>query len=125
MSDRMYRTFLGVFLLVSLVFDLNWMMYGLIAMLMFEGLTNWRLPILLSKLFPRVFPLRPCVFHQHRIRRQFEAERAWRLLVGVLLLVTYALKLWFVPWFMAFTILGAGASGICPAAFSLRHIGFK
>ena len=125
MNDRMYRAFLGAFLLVSLIFDLNWLMYGLIAMLMFEGLTNWTLPVLLGKLIPGLFPPRPCAFHQYRVRYQFEAERAWRLLVGTLLLVTYVFKLWFVPWFMAFVILGAGVSGICPAAFSLRRIGFK
>ncbi len=128
MSDRMYRTFLGALMLAALVFDLNLLMYSLIVMLGFEGLTNWRMPILVSRLFPRRFSSRPCVSDQYKVRFQFEAERAWRLLVGVLLLITYGFfyqKLWFVPWFMAFAILGAGVSGICPGAFSLKRIGFR
>lgn len=128
MSDRMYRTFLGALILAALVFDLNLLMYSLIVMLGFEGLTNWRIPILVNRLFPRFFSSRPCVPDQYKVRFQFEAERAWRLLVGVLLLITYGFLyqiLWFVPWFMAFAILGAGVSGICPGAFSLKRIGFR
>ena len=128
MSDRMYRAFLGAFLLAALVFDLNGLMYGLIVMLFLEGMTNWRIPILAGRLFPHVFAVKPCVSDRYRVRFHFEAERAWRLLIASLLLLTYVFfyhLLWFVPWFLAFAILGAGVSGICPGAFSLKRLGFR
>ena len=124
----MYRAFLGALLLCALIFDLKWLMYGIIVSLLFEGITNWRVPIVMHKLFPRFFELKHCVPDGHLVRINFEAERAWRILVAIILLPTYVFfyqLLWFVPWFLAFAILGAGVSGICPGAFSLKRIGFK
>ena len=127
-SDRMYRAFLGALLLGGLIFDWQWLMYLIIVTLLFEGITNWRIPIIAHKLFPGVFELKRCVADSHQVRIEFEAERAWRIMVAAILLPTYVFfyhLLWFVPWFLAFAILGAGVSGICPGAFSLKRIGFK
>jgi hypothetical protein len=33
--------------------------------------------------------------------------------------------LWFIPWFMGFAIMGAGASGVCPMILFLKWVGFK
>ena len=56
-----------------------------------------------------------------------EAEQAWRLVVGLLLDVTFYFydQLWFFPWFMGFAIFGAGLSGVCPVLLAIRWIGFK
>ena len=129
MTDRFYRAALGALLLLALTFDITLLMDGLIAMLLIEGITNFRVPILVTKLRRR--PLNTDIMRtipHHDYRFEFEAERAWRLLVGSLLLVTYGffyLAWWFFPWFMGFAIVGAGASGICPMEFSLKRIGFR
>jgi hypothetical protein len=132
MSDRVYRSLLGLALLVGLYFELPELIYSLIAMLFFEGLTNLRLPKL-------VCHFRSCVNMQNVIaeyqvdqinpnfRFAMESEQAWRLLVGLLLLVTYQYydQLWFFPWFMGFAIFGAGLSGLCPVLLAIRWIGFR
>lgn len=129
MSNRIYRFILGILLLTALSIDSSLLMYMLISMLIFEGITNLRVPILINKLKPawREMETSACA-GQGDYRIRFEAERAWRLLVGVILIVTYVMfyqALWFFPWFMGFAIVGAGASGICPMEYTLKHIGFR
>jgi hypothetical protein len=58
----------------------------------------------------------------------FDAERVWRLTVGLMLLLSYDYlgdALWFMPWFMGFAILGAGASGVCPVLTVIKALGCK
>lgn len=121
MSDRTYRLVLGTLLLASLYFEIRYLMYFLIAMLFFEGATNLRLPSLLRRLQGE-----PPI--QQVARSGFEAERAWRLIVGLMLLITYVLfyeTLWFFPWFMGFAIFGAGASGVCPVLIGAKWAGCR
>lgn len=129
MTDRMYRALLGGLLLIALAFDLNILMYALIVTLLVEGLTNWRIPLLVDKMRGiQRMPSNQRALGTCRFRFEFEAERAWRLLVGMLLgsgFIFLYQTLWFIPWFMAFAIIGAGASGICPMEFSLKCIGFR
>ncbi len=155
MTDRTYRALLGGLLLIALSFDLNLLMYVLIATLLIEGVTNWRIPLLVNKLRRTVPNMdtasqytnwrTPELIHKlrrnhsngtenkhalgHRSYRfEFEAERAWRLLIGSLLGLSFIFfyqVLWFIPWFMGFAIVGAGASGICPMEFSLKRLGFR
>jgi hypothetical protein len=128
MSDRTYRLILGILLLVSLYFDISYLMYFLIGMLFFEGITNLRTPLLLRKrqgVSSADSNLAP--FH-HNCRFSFEAERAWRLIVGLMLFITYVLfydVLWFFPWFMGFAIFGAGASGVCPVLIGVKWAGCR
>lgn len=132
MSDRTYRTLLGLLILIVLNFEvLHPLMYVLIGLLFIEGLTNLRIPKLICK-------LRNCVASSERYIYQdadlvaeprfgFEAERLWRLLVGGFLLIGFALvdALWFFPWFMGFAIFGAGLSGVCPVLLGVRWLGFR
>ncbi len=131
MSDRTYRTLLGLLILTGLYFELAPLMYALIGVLFVEGITNLRIPKLACK-------IRNCVAHADRFVYQdvdlvnqprfgFEAERMWRLLVAAFLLVGYSLvdALWFFPWFMGFAIFGAGLSGICPVLLGVRWLGFR
>ncbi|MCW8853558.1 MAG: hypothetical protein OQK76_00010 [Gammaproteobacteria bacterium] len=132
MTNRMYRGMLGALLLVSLYFDLSMVMYGIIIVLFFEGITNLIIPKLVdlsgriivpgNSLF--VYKPEPCGVGS---RFGFESERAWRLVVGFMLLVTfyYYDVLWFFPWFMGFAIFGAGLSGVCPVLLAIRWAGFK
>jgi len=131
MHDRIFRAIYGSTILAALYWDLNMVMQLLIAVLLLEGISNWRLSLLLQKLLPQsvtdgavmsIFPSKQ-LFHIPCI-----AERAWRVLVAVILYLSvflYPEPLWALPWFMGFAILGAGISGVCPMLFSLHFVGFK
>lgn len=126
MSDRTYRLILGALLLVALYFEIGNLMYFLIGVLFFEGITNLRIPILVSKLQSHASAESILAPNQQCRRFSFDAERAWRLIVGLILLVTYVLfydMLWFFPWFMGFAIFGAGVSGVCPVLIAVKWAG--
>ena len=130
MSNRVYRLFVGLILLAGLYFGLPTLIYGLIGVLLFEGITNLRIPILVSK------------FRHHnegdrsegtlglnfKQRFNFDAERSWRLLLGSVLIIVYVIffdQVWYLAWFMGFAIFGAGLSGVCPLFISLKWLGFR
>ena len=130
MSNRTYRFFFGAILLVALYFELDTALYVLLGIVLFEALTNLRVPKLVSRARygndgdPDEGSLGIC-FKQ---RFPIEAERSWRLLVGAMLTISLYLvpdAMWVFPWFMGFAILGAGVSGVCPMFLFLRWTGFK
>ena len=126
MSNKLYRTILGAILLAALYFDVEKAIFAVTAIVLFEGVTNWRIPRLVNK-------VRKIAENDSMTETQarffFEAERAFRIMVGVIVLSTYLMgpdsMLWFFPWFMAFAIFGAGVSGICPALLTLKWLGFR
>jgi len=131
MNERSYLFLVGLFILTSLYFDMDMMIYGLSAFMVFEGLTNWRLTTALQKV--RKITLETgLVAFQTKNRFDIDGLRAWRVLVAVVLTSSYVLLhqynvdfLWFFPWFMGFAIMGAGASSMCPILMALRWIGFR
>jgi len=130
MSERVFRIILGLILLILLYFNQRALIYGYIAFLLLEGITNWRVPMLISRI--RGLPVKSNSerFSSMKSLAQinFEAERALRLVVFVFLVLSYAVfnkELWFFPWFIGFALFGAGLSGICPMVLSLRWIGFR
>lgn len=128
MSDRTYRLLLGALLLVVLYFDITYLMYAIIGLVLFEGATNLRLPLLLNRLHGESAADSNLAPIRHGSRFDFEAERAWRLIVGLMLVLTYVLfyeQLWFFPWFMGFATFGAGASGVCPMLTAVRWAGCR
>lgn len=128
MTERTFRIILGTILLGALYFELPAVVYAYIAVLLFEGMTNWRIPILLSR-FNGGMPPSECVLSPGvDTRFQFEAERALRLVVAAFLIVSYVFfskELWFFPWFIGFALFGAGLSGICPMVMAFRWLGFR
>lgn len=128
MSDRTYRLIFGALLLVSLYFEINYLIYFLIGMLFFEGITNFRVPLMMQKLQGKAVIDSNLAPIQRSTRFNIEAERAWRLIVGMMLLVTYVYfydTLWFFPWFMGFAIFGAGVSGVCPVLIGVKWAGCR
>jgi hypothetical protein len=128
MSDRAYRLILGTLLLVSLYLEASYLIYFLIGMLFFEGVTNLRVPLVADKLRGVERAGSNVSTAEVKTRFSFEAERAWRLSVGLMLFVTFVLfyeKLWFFPWFLGFAIFGAGASGVCPGLIGIRWAGCR
>lgn len=132
MTDRTYRILLGASLLIALYFELPQLILALIVLMLIEGITNWRMPLLLRRLSSNVdshFPDSAELIPDNRkVRLAFDAERAWRVVVSLMLVLTVFMfhqALWFFPWFMGFAILGAGISGVCPVLISLKFVGFR
>jgi hypothetical protein len=129
MTERTFRIFIGASLLLGLYFDLKPVIYTLIGIMAFQGITNWRVTRIVSRLrYGPAVALGPCctpVPDAPPARVNFEAERALCLIVSASLLLTYGLffdQLWFIPWFIGFALFGAGLSGICPMILGLRSI---
>lgn len=130
MSERVFRLIVGVWLLVALYLGLPGAVYALIALLLFEGTTNLRVPMLVSRLrgMPVPGPSECAVANGGRHGSSFEAERALRFMLAALLILTYvayAKLLWVFPWFIGFALIGAGMSGICPMVLALRAVGLR
>ena len=130
MSNRIYRLLLGAVLVFILYFDVTSLLYALIALATFEAITNLRIPKLVSRRRHGSDgdPGEGCLGIQFTQRTGFEAERGWRLTVAAVLaisLMAYPDHLWFLPWFMAFAILGAGISGVCPMFLLLKWAGLR
>lgn len=134
MSDRSYRLILGALLLAALYTNQKGLIFGLIVMLTIEGISNRRVPQVLTALRaktrfgPAITPIASLPPKRREVRFHFEAERAWRLIAALLLLVGTLLfngALWFLPWFMGFAMLGAGVSGVCPMLITVERIGFR
>lgn len=130
MTDRTYRTMLGLALLVVLYFDYKLALYGLIGLVYFEGLTNIRVPMVVGFIRRSVLK-QDYIYADNALvensKFKIESEQLWRIAVGLFLTIGYFLvdALWFFPWFMGFAIFGAGLSGVCPILMAIRWFGFK
>ncbi len=132
MTERFFRLIVGSLLLGALYFELQMLIPLLIGVLALEGITGYRLPVLLSQWRAAGIPDFADSEELHPAGRAprfaFDAERAWRLTVAAMLaLASYVFHepLWFFPWFMGFAIFGAGLSGVCPMLISLKLLGFR
>ena len=128
MSERMYRFILGMALILLLYLQADALVYVYIGILLFEGLTNWRLPLLVSKLRFGAGVRAADVLHPDCARIPFDAERVLRLVVAVLLMLSFVLfteQTWFFPWFIGFMLFMAGLTNICPMVMGLRWLGFR
>lgn len=131
MSERIYMLAVGVLLLAGLYADWTFVVYAIITVLILDGLTIFRV----SRVFGKYLKLDSFSSDYAYITApvndsptfNIEAERAWYLMVGLLLLLSFQWydDLWFFPWFMGFAIFGSGLSGVCPLLLSLRWAGFK
>ena len=131
MSERVFLFIVGAYILIGLYFEIDVMIYALSVLLLLEGLTNIRITTLSQALIRQTVPAGLTVFQTSQ-RINFDAFRAWRMLVAVMLGGSFLLLkehdievVWFFPWFMGFAIMGAGASGVCPMILFIRWIGFK
>ena len=128
MTERGFRLVLGTVLLALLYFDFELGVHVYIGVLLFEGLTNWRIPLIVSRLrygtgYSSAEALSPGCS-----RISFDAERVLRLIVAVLLIATFVLlkdTTWIIPWFVASMLLVAGITNICPMVMALQWMGFR
>lgn len=129
MSERSFRFIISIVLLAALYLDLRVVVLGLIGLYAFEGLTNWRIPILVSHWRGQTMDTTcdpGAVTVGHGL--SFEAEQALRIFIAILLFfsyVIYADSAWFVPWLLGFALLGAAITGVCPCILGLKFCGFR
>lgn len=138
MSERSFRLIQGVYILLALYFELDVLIFAYLVVLVFEGLTNWRIPILVS----RLRHAQPVVAHAGELQSvaetstaptsggkfDFEAERLLRLVVFVLMIFTVLIfpeAGWFFPWFIGAMLFLAGLTNICPMVLMFRYLGFR
>ena len=132
MSDRSYRLVFGLALLLALYFQLDYAVYALVTLALLEGLSNMRIPVIVTRLRSNLGGQVPMqenlTVAPSRCRYSFEAERALRLLMSTILILSYVVfpkQLWFVPWFIGFALFGAGVSGVCPSLSLFKWLGFR
>jgi hypothetical protein len=129
MSERHFRLILGIWLIISQFFNNQPLMYALLVVLLMEGATGWRVPLVVWHIRhgrQEAFPDNQ--FENAESAFPFEAERALRLIVaGLLALSVLAFPgyLWWLPWFVGFALAGAGLSGLCPMVQGLRWLGLR
>lgn len=137
MTERMFRIFLGaglfILLYLSAINGRKDLVPVFIGLLVFEGLTNWRIPVLITRLQTRIFsqanaPKQAGPVPSRQFSIPFEAERAMRLVIASILVIPWVFSadiLWVIPWFVASMLLLAGVTNICPIVMFFRWLGFK
>lgn len=133
MTERTFRIYLGALLLAGLYLDWPALVWTLVGILLFQGVTGWRISRLATRLRygagdaapGACCPVGPAADGS---RYRFEAERMLCLIVAALLAASYGLwpgPLWMLPWFIGFALFGAGLSGMCPMILALKRLGFR
>ena len=131
MSERLYLFTYGACILLALYLTNNYLFYGLSLFLLLEGISGIRLTRIIQK--ARHVTLDPdMVISESQTRFGIDVLSAWRVSVAIVMLTSYVLiheygyeMLWFIPWFLGFAIMGAGATRVCPVLFWLHRVGFK
>ena len=128
MNERVFRFILGASLLLLLFLEQEQAIYIYIGILIFEGVTNLRVPMLVSRIrYGRYYNAGQAP-PDASARIPFDAERVLRLIVAVFLIVSYVVfreEVWFFPWFIGFMLFMAGMTNICPMVMTLRWVGFR
>lgn len=128
MSEKNFRIVLGAWLIAGLLFNSHYVIYALIGLLLFEGITNIRIPGLITRMRSLDLPDNDSVGLNPNARVSFEAERGLRLIIIAFVLLPMGSDiefLWLLPWFVGFALIGAGLSGICPMVLALRWLSLR
>jgi len=129
MTENTYRFLLGSALFAILYLESDTLAYILIAMTLFEGLTNLRVNILISKLLNKLFakpiPQEP---QSSSFRVNIAAERAQRIFIAVVFYLIYFIAphdLWMLNWLFALGMILSGIVMFCPVVALFRYLGFR
>ncbi|MDH5231110.1 MAG: hypothetical protein OEZ58_14305 [Gammaproteobacteria bacterium] len=127
MSERAFRLVQGIYIFIALILEIDQMLYVLIGILLFEAITNWRVPVLVNKiLYAKNQQLNSSISDSCKIA--IDAERLQSLGTALFLIFTfilYPVEAWIGPWFIAALMLMAGVTNICPMVIFLRWLGFR
>ena len=131
MSDRVYLFMIGSYILIALYFEIHIMIYLLVAVMLFEGVTGYTITRLTQKV--RKVELDSGLLNIETIPKfNFDAFRALRILFATVMMASYVAvheynfeMVWFFPWFFGFALVGAGISSVCPVLLGMRWLGFR
>ena len=131
MSDRTYLFIVGLYVLCALYFEIDLMIYALVVLMFFEGISGITITGISQKL-RKVKLGSGLLKYEATPRINFEAFRALRISFALVMTAAYigvneydAEMIWFLPWFFGFALLGAGVSSVCPVLLAMRWIGFR
>lgn len=127
MTERWYRLVQGIYLIVALYLENDAMVYAFMVLLMLEGITNLRLPVLLLRLSGSWDKLE-YESETECYTFSIDSERLLRVVVVLFLLLSYVLfpePVWFFPWYVGAMLLLAGITNICPMVMMFQFVGFK
>lgn len=128
MNESNYRIVVGITIVIGLFFDLGSVMLMLVGISLLEGISSQRLTVLLWEWKNHVAPPINFGCAPSCVRFDFDSERAVRLLVAIIITLTYFVfrdHAWYLTWFLGFAMIGAGISGVCPMSMTLEYLGFK
>jgi hypothetical protein len=128
MTERAYRFILGFGIILFLFLQWDFAMYATLAVLGFEAATNWRVPILVSRIRYATDGYQVADSDNPDSRFDYDAERMLRWIVAAFCFLGYiafSQQLWFFPWFVALSLVLAGVTGIWPMVMLLRKLGLK
>ena len=121
----------GLYVLCALYFEVDLMIYALVVIMMFEGITGITITGISQKI-SKVNLGSGLLRYEATPRFNFEAFRALRISFSLAMTAAYigvheydAEMIWFLPWFFGFALLGAGVSSVCPVLLAMRWIGFR
>ncbi|MGD8558695.1 MAG: DUF2892 domain-containing protein [Gammaproteobacteria bacterium] len=127
MTERWYRALQGVYLLTGLYVESNAMLHVFLIVVALEAITNFRIPLLISRARFGAGSVDFGRGYNHLVLR-IDSERMLRVVVIVLLtlaIVLYPEILWFLPWFVAAMLLLAGITNICPMVMMFQAAGLR
>jgi len=129
MTENTYRLLLGSALFLTLYIDSKTLAYVLIVMALFEGITNLRVNILISKLLNktsgRAIPQEP---ESSTYRFNIAAERVQRVFIGIVFYLIYFIaphEFWMLNWLFALALILSGIVMFCPVVALFRYLGFR
>jgi DUF2892 family protein len=135
---------MGFSLIVFLLLEWHYGVYVVIAIMLFEAITNWRIPKLATQLRHAMEGMTSISTEAESpslrsdtgevndeydsCKFSYEAERMMRFMVaGIISLgfIFFDESLWFLPWFMGLNLLVAGTTGVCPMVMLFRKLSFQ
>ena len=134
MSERTFRLVLGALLWAALIssalYETMVPIYILVTLLLFEGITNWRIPLIITRIkygrdYKNHLEASAC---SPGLLSKLEAERILRFIVVIFVMGSFYIVpdiIWFMPWFVAGMLLLAGITNICPMVMFLRWAGMR
>ena len=133
MSERQFRFIMGVALWLALVYSAFYEtmmpLFIFVCILLFEGITNLRLPGLINRLrYGKSFPEPEESACNVKWFNKIESERILRFIVSIFVLVPFYVLpeiIWFMPWFVASMLILAGITNICPMVMFMKWAGLK
>lgn len=127
MTERTYRFILGAALTLLLYFHIEPLQYVYIGVLLWEALTGFRVPLMVSR-----WRYGGNNYYVQRdpatYRFAFEAERGMRVVFAVVMILAFFVipaDYWFVSWLVAIALFLSGLVNYCPMVMMLRWIGFR